>query len=318
MKNYIGLFHKKGNMYEAMKQNKNVYSCAVVSIVFSILLIISELVGMGILYIIYFIGNAVGMGWKSVDTMFDPQIEPAVRLLLTIVSIFLILCYVLRFMKGSWQSIGIIRKHFLSSYIKGLGIGFVMITFALGLAYFGNGIVYEGIQHCNLIYLCIYFIAFVIQGFNEELLMRGFLMNAYSVKNSVAFGVIINSIIFAWMHLGNDGIHVLSLINLCLAGVCFSLLALYYDQIIVCSAAHSIWNFAQGNLYGILVSGISVPVTIFKFSNTGTNELLNGGAFGLEGSIAVTITQLLAIVILCLLHKRKQEKRKMNSILTQE
>ncbi len=63
-------------------------------------------------------------------------------------------------------------------------------------------------------------------------------------------------------------------------------------------AWHSIWNWAQYNVYGFAVSGTTVYSTpIFK-SITNGPETLHGGTFGIEGSIITTIMLTIASIVL--------------------
>lgn len=208
----------------------------------------------------------------------------------------------------SWRSLGLTKHHAIPQYFLGLGIGFVMISSVIGLAYLFNGLSFSGMTHGSVKILIMYFIAFMIQGFSEELMTRGFFMNACAVKTGVKKAVIYNSLMFAMLHLANDGISIIALINLILIGIIFSLFSIYFDNIIVSSAIHSIWNFAQGNIYGVLVSGIYLPSTWMRFSIVQGNDLISGGAFGLEGSILVTIMAVFIMVLLSVLYKRKQER----------
>jgi hypothetical protein len=66
---------------------------------------------------------------------------------------------------------------------------------------------------------------------------------------------------------------------------------------------HFFWNFFEGSVYGVAVSGVSVP-SVF-FSEISGPEIISGGAFGAEGSIAVT---LLGIALVAGLALRKPAK----------
>jgi len=64
------------------------------------------------------------------------------------------------------------------------------------------------------------------------------------------------------------------------------------------AAVHSIWNFAQGNIFGVLVSGNDFGTTIFTSTINENLTILNGGDFGLEGGILTTIVMVAGIVIM--------------------
>lgn len=99
------------------------------------------------------------------------------------------------------------------------------------------------------------------------------------------------------MHAFNNGFTLLAAVNLILCGVLFSVYALRTGNLWGACAFHSIWNFAQGNFYGLPVSGIDSGDTIFSMQLAGS-KLANGGDFGLEASLATTIVMALWIAVL--------------------
>lgn len=230
------------------------------------------------------------------------------NLFLTLGSISGILIAARYYFRRSMRSLGLTKHRVVPQYLLGLVVGFVMMAASVGIVWMLQGFHFNGGKDFSTGILLLYLAAFIIQGFSEELLMRGFFMNAYASRKGMAKAILLNSFLFACLHLANDGISILAFINLILAGISFSLMAVYFDNIIVCSAAHTMWNFAQGNVFGVLVSGIYLPTTAFSFSNVAGKSWLNGGSFGLEGGLAVTIVELVCILVLCYLYKRKKDK----------
>lgn len=226
------------------------------------------------------------------------------NLYLTSITIFMILAMSKYHYHRTIESLGCSKKNRLNHYLQGLLLGFLMISGALLIVLLFGGATFKGFDGTQPLWLIVYFGGFMIQGFEEELLCRGFMMYGLSKSKSVFFSVMANSIFFAMLHLGNPGMTVLAWINLILAGVVFSCLALTSDDIWVASGAHSMWNFAQGNLYGILVSGITMGPSLFKFELT---HPLAGGSFGLEGGIGVLIIEILSIIILVINDQKKHK-----------
>ena len=97
------------------------------------------------------------------------------------------------------------------------------------------------------------------------------------------------------LHLLNNGIAPLALVNLFLYGVFASLYFLWRGNIWGIAAFHSMWNFAQGNVFGILVSGGDFGVSLLVSVSDPSGALINGGDFGLEGGVAVTVVLTLGI-----------------------
>jgi membrane protease YdiL (CAAX protease family) len=111
--------------------------------------------------------------------------------------------------------------------------------------------------------------------------------------------------------LGNPNVSFIALINIFLFGLFASLLTLRRGSIWMVGAIHSMWNFAQGNLFGIPVSGLTgLPSPLTATVKEGTwQTLISGGSFGLEGGLAVTVVLLVACGLVLFLPKffRKSE-----------
>lgn len=109
------------------------------------------------------------------------------------------------------------------------------------------------------------------------------------------------------MHLGNDSVTFLSIINIFIFGILFSMLFYWSDNLWLTGAAHSIWNFTMGPVLGIEVSGLVLEDTIFKTVSIPGKTLINGGPFGLEGGIVTTIVGVIGCFILWFISKNKCE-----------
>lgn len=299
----LRLFDKEGKMVEESKVMLHGKSSAGLIFQTALLMLLSQIAAL--LIVVFF------SGFTHTDLLgLDGGVNDAIQLTALFMTTMTVIAFLLasrKYYGRSFRSLGLIRHHALRQYLLGLVIGFVMIIGAAGIALATGALEYKGLQDVSLIVIGAYLLAFIIQGFSEELVMRGFFMNAYAARKGMFAAIIVNSVVFAMLHLGNDGVSVLAMINLILAGIVFSLMAAYFDNIIVCSAAHSMWNFAQGNLFGVLVSGIYLPSTVMRFQNVPGMDWLSGGAFGLEGGIAVTVIEILSILLLCYVHAKKEK-----------
>ncbi len=147
--------------------------------------------------------------------------------------------------------------------------------------------------------LALIFVGFLIQGMSEEVLCRGyFLVSLARKKGNVWMGIIVSSLAFGALHLGNSGLAPLAFVNLVLFGIFAGVYFVQRGNIWGIAAIHSIWNFAQGNIFGVLVSGNDFGTTIFTSTINDNMTLINGGDFGLEGGILTTIVMMVGIVIM--------------------
>ena len=99
------------------------------------------------------------------------------------------------------------------------------------------------------------------------------------------------------MHMSNEHVTVLAYINLFLCGLLFGLLFVESGSIWMVAALHSGWNFLQGNIFGISVSGTAKSSSVFDSSFADGWSFMNGGDFGLEGGLAVTIVLAVGIYV---------------------
>ena len=91
---------------------------------------------------------------------------------------------------------------------------------------------YRGINYgnFNLIFLA-YFIGFFIQSTSEEVLVRGILTRVLSDKFGRTVAILLPSIVFGLLHLGNEGVTILSTLNTILVGIFFAKLLFYKKNI---------------------------------------------------------------------------------------
>ena len=130
-------------------------------------------------------------------------------------------------------------------------------------------------------------ILFVFVGFGEEILGRAYIMSVLKQTRNKWLILMISSIIFAILHLGHDGISVLAFINLFLVGLLFGYMFMKSKNIWMPIGYHITWNYFQGYIWGFQVSGITTN-GLYKIENI-NNNIINGGLFGPEGGLIVTI-----------------------------
>lgn len=209
------------------------------------------------------------------------------------------------------RTLGFYRENFLGNLLKGFGLGLALFLLTL------LGLVALGQYRFESIHLTPYSLSFVIftipfwilQGTTEEVVARTWLLPQLASRTNLKLAVLISSLFFTLLHVGNSGLTPLSLVNLFLFGVAMSLYLLKTDTVWGVAGIHGAWNFAQGNLFGILVSGQSSGTSIMKFTPQGNQDWLSGGSFGIEGSIVSSI--ILFLLILYLAYQLRKENERM-------
>ncbi len=222
-----------------------------------------------------------------------------INMLISEIGMIAVVCLFCKwFQKRKMSTLGFVKKGMFKEYIIGLIVGFAMFSAAVLIGVVTGSIEFNGMSATFSIGLfLLYTVGFMIQGMAEEVVCRGYFMVSYARKYPVYAAIIANSLVFATLHLGNSGITVLSFINLVLFGIFASVYFIRRGNLWGVGALHSIWNLVQGNFYGIKVSGMEITNSFLDATMVEGKELFNGGDFGLEGSLSVTIILVIATVI---------------------
>ena len=231
------------------------------------------------------------------------QLNMLLSLFFQILGIFLLLGLCKWIQKRKGWTLGFKKRNMFREYGIGMLAGFFMMTAAVVLGWITGALKIrfnpEAMTAEALGLLVLYLIGFMIQGMNEEVLCRGyFLLSLSRKKGNLWMGIIVSSLAFSALHLGNPGITLLSLLNLTLFGIFAGFYFVKRGDLWGIGALHSLWNFTQGNVWGVLVSGLKTDPSVFVTEANPGMALLNGGRFGLEGGLIVTVILILGILIL--------------------
>lgn len=230
------------------------------------------------------------------------------NLFATVATIIVCCIFSRKFQHRTNTALGFTKKHALPEYLLGYVLGAVMIAAVWGICLATGTARLNGISSTfSLTWFLLFFAGFLVQGMSEEVLLRSFLLVSLSRRYQFIWCILINSFLFALLHIFNPGITPLALLNLFLAGVLFSVYFLKRGSIWGVAAMHSAWNFIQGNLFGVEVSGMNMGSSLLQTTVDAEFAWLNGGSFGLEGGLAVTIVQLVFIVLFLLMPTKRSE-----------
>lgn len=182
-------------------------------------------------------------------------------------------------------------------FISGLLFGAIAISIvAIILLLMGNVRLVNSVSKPQLsVALLEGLILFIFVGFGEEILGRAYIMSVLKQTRNKWIVLIISSVIFAILHLGNNGISILAFINLFLVGLLFGYMFMKSKNIWMSIGYHITWNYFQGYIWGFQVSGITTS-GLYKIENI-NNNIINGGLFGPEGGLIVTIVTCIAFYI---------------------
>lgn len=149
---------------------------------------------------------------------------------------------------------------------------------------------------------------FTCTGFVEETFSRGYCITTLKENCGLPAAVLISSAIFSLMHLGNLNISMIALLNIFLVGILLSLMFIRTGSLWMPIGYHITWNYFQGNIFGFAVSGLE-QYGLYS-TKPSFNDILNGGSFGPEGGLAVTVIIAAGIIAELLSAKRRRKERK--------
>ncbi|NHD16181.1 MULTISPECIES: CPBP family intramembrane glutamic endopeptidase [unclassified Actinopolyspora] len=151
-------------------------------------------------------------------------------------------------------------------------------------------------------------LGFVVQASSEEILVRGYLLQVTWRKWGLGAAVCAQAVVFALLHGLNTGFGLLPLVNLLLISLVLVFWALIEGGLWGVCAFHAVWNWCQGNLYGVEVSGMTLTTTLFRTESAPSGStLLTGGDFGLEGGLLTSLVLACCLVVVVRVFLRRRQ-----------
>lgn len=189
--------------------------------------------------------------------------------------------------------------------LLGLVIGAVTLMIAVGLSmtFAGTRFLSNEFSTSVILYsLAVSSAVFFLGAAAEEALFRGYILQTFARSNLAWFAIILTAVFFGIVHLGNPGANAIGWVNTILAGIWFGVAYLKTRDLWFVTGMHFVWNWMQGSVFGIEVSGLTkiVPHPVLKEIETGPTWI-GGGEYGLEGGIVTTIAIIISTAAIYLL-----------------
>ena len=193
------------------------------------------------------------------------------------------------------KPLGVIGVAFHPCWVKelcvGLGIGgIIMVSLGgaealLGLARFARNTLPA---RAELAYGSCWFLVLLIAATNEELVFRGYPFQKLVESLGPPAAVAASSACFGLAHLGNSHHTWISTLNTMLVGIPLSIAYLRTRSLWMPVGMHFTWNYIQGFVFGLPVSGYTFSPSVLNAQVHGA-AWLTGSGYGPEGGLLCTI-----------------------------
>ncbi len=137
-----------------------------------------------------------------------------------------------------------------------------------------------------------YFRSYLITNLRE-----GFLSRSGRKHTPVLVAVLVSSVIFGLAHATNPHSSWIALTNITIAGIVLAYPYIKTRSIAISVGMHLSWNYFQGVIFGLPVSGMKMEKSITTATVTGS-EYITGAKFGPEGGI-IGFLGLILMALLC-------------------
>jgi uncharacterized protein len=182
---------------------------------------------------------------------------------------------------------------------RGMAWGFVLISSCAALVVLTTDTRHERGNGFPWLELATVFVPVAI---HEELLFRGYVFQKL-LRWRRGVAIIGMALVFAFLHGGNEAVTSIGLANIFIGGVLLGLAYERYERLWFPIGLHFAWNVTTSPLLGHEVSGFDPNVSVLV-ERGGGPEILTGGEFGIEGSVLMTVTELVAVALLIRARRR--------------
>ena len=204
--------------------------------------------------------------------------------------------------KKPLAAMGLSKK--IGTYFIGIAISVFLLVLSVIIIIVTGNMKYQGIfENADVLMIILLTGGFMIQGAAEEILCRGIVLHVLKEKTSFLTAMIVSTILFILPHwsslfAGEIIYGAIGVINLILISVIFSFLTIYFKSIWAACGLHSFWNAILYSVLGLNLSGNEETVTAIFHMQSVSDNIWNGGAYGIEASAATTIVLAFAAALL--------------------
>jgi CAAX protease family protein len=151
-------------------------------------------------------------------------------------------------------------------------------------------------------------LVFVIVGWQEELLSRGYWLQNLEQGLNLFWGVALSSLFFALAHLRNPHVSWAAVLGLLAGGIFLAYGYVRTRLLWLPIGLHIGWNFFEGTIFGFPVSGLGNIPRLINQQVQGP-DLITGGAFGPEAGLIILPALVIGAVLVYFYTKGRKTER---------
>ena len=185
----------------------------------------------------------------------------------------------------------------------GIAFGFLLFSFITSIVWALGGYEPGALIGWHTIWQMLATFA-LAAGVLEEILFRGLLFRYVERMTGSWVALALSALLFGFAHYQNPNAGLIPAIAIAIeAGIMLGAIYMLTRRLWAAIGVHAAWNFTQGWVFGIPVSGFNEQGLISSTRNG--PDWLTGGEFGLEASlVAMVVATTAGLVVLWMAHKK--------------
>lgn len=203
------------------------------------------------------------------------------------------------------------RGAFGSRFFEGIVWGFLAECVTIGALYLTGNASFHGFEQRGtsaLHYAVLWGVAFLLVGFFEEFLFRGY--SQFTLGTGIGFWptAFLLSGLFWLGHMGNPGETWIGGFATAMAALVFCVSLWQTGNLWFAIGMHAAWDWTETYFFGVADSGMPANGHLLNTSLTGS-KWMTGGTVGPEGSVVELLVAVVAIALLFARFRRPAEER---------
>jgi len=205
-----------------------------------------------------------------------------------------------------------LQRSALSAFVRGYFLwGFLPLAFLLLILRVTHAFYFGDVTALNTTILgwgLLWFCVFLLVGFFEEYMMRGYFL--YTLADGIGFwpAAVIQAILFGGVHMGNGGETRIGIIAASFFALFAAATLWRTGNLWLAVGAHAGWDWGQSYFFGVNDSGFQAPGHLLNPHLGQGPAWLTGGTVGPEGSVVTLVLWAIMTIAFIRLYPKRNEK----------